>query len=114
MISPEEYARAKRLMDERKQSRTRRRATTRLLTGLVRCENCGGVMSYKADPRRPSHYRRIQCTKQSCDWCWKSIDVQVVRTQVIEALRAAASDLAAVLEQPKQTKPMTALSLIHI
>ena len=49
LISPEEYARAKRLMDERKQSRTRRRATTRLLTGLVRCGNCGGVMSYKAD-----------------------------------------------------------------
>lgn len=109
LISPEEYARAKRLMDERKQSRTRRRGTTtRLLTGLVRCGNCGGVMSYKADPRRPSHYRRIQCTKQSCDWCWKSIDVELVRNQVIEALRDAAADLAAVLEQPKLTKPTTA------
>jgi hypothetical protein len=34
--------------------------------------------------------------------------VEIVRTQAIEALRAVASDLAAVLEQPKQTKPMTA------
>ena len=34
--------------------------------------------------------------------------MELVRTQVIEALRAAASDLAAVLAQPKQTKPMTA------
>ena len=65
-------------------------------------------MSYKADPRRPNHYRRIQCTRQRCDWCWKSIDVELVRAQVIEALRGVAADLAAVLEQPKQTKPTTA------
>ena len=106
LISPEEYAHAKRLMDKRKKSRVRQPRKVRLFTGLARCGKCGSALAYKQDKKGKNTY--LRCHKATCEWYSKVVRVADARQCVIDALRGAASSLQSAVDVPKETTPQSA------
>ena len=84
LISAEEWSQATHLLARRSVSRSTKTRTLHLLTGLVRCQQCGKNLKHKM-PRYGA--RRVYCANPSCDWHGRGIAVPLVRQQLVLALR---------------------------
>ena len=67
---------------------------------MVHCDKCGRPLSYMQSGGKP----RLKCMNPACEWYGRGLAEWKVRAQVIRELREAASQVAAVLKQPKTTK----------
>lgn len=90
LVSWDEWHQARKLLDSRKAIRVRSRSTTRLFSGLIRCDNCNKRMHYIFAAQRP----RLRCSNQCCNWYGRGLAEWKIRAQVIEALRSAADQMA--------------------
>ena len=100
LISPEEWSKAHHLLSHRSGSRSRSTTTVHLLTGLVRCESCGKNLKYKT-VRRGN--KRLYCANPACGWYGRGIAVQLVRSQLLAELQAAAQRMQAEVERSTAT-----------
>ena len=96
LISPQEWAKAQRLLQQRSGSPSRSTTTVYLLTGLVRCEACGKNLAYKT-VRHGS--QRLYCKNSQCTWYSRGISVPVVRAQLVQALTEAVYRMQEVVQQ---------------
>ena len=97
VISPNEWAVAKRLLSKRTISRTRGGSRNRyLFSGSIRCADCGKNLTRAVTP-----YGRVRwkCLTPGCGFYGRSIAEQVARNRLIEALREQAPRLALEAQQ---------------
>ena len=98
IVSPEEWAAAKRQLSRRKVSRARRTAKnqTHLFSGLIQCECCEKNLW-----RVVTDYGRVRwkCASPGCGFYGKSVAETVVRSRALEALRKQAPLLAQEAQQ---------------
>ena len=91
LISPEEWQQAQVLLKHRATTRTSSTRRQHLLSGLVVCDSCGRSLWNQ----RTAYGRfRLKCHYAPCQWFGRGIAVEVVRAQLIQALRDNASRLA--------------------
>ena len=100
LFSSAEWSTAARLIEVRKRSKSSNSRTVHLLTGLVRCDCCQKNLKYKVVARGVS---RIYCANPACDWYGSGIRVPLVRSQLVNALRAAAQEMQEAIEQSTET-----------
>ena len=96
LITPEEWARAQRLLQHRSGSRSRSTSTVHLFTGLVRCQACGKNLKYKTVRRGA---KRLHCANPACSCYGRGIAVPLLRSQVVLELQAAARRMQKEVEQ---------------
>ena len=102
LISAEEWETAKRLLDRRSQSRVPVGAQqTHLFSSLIVCASCGRSLH-----RRVTAYHRVRwkCCYAPCDWFGRSIAEELVRSQLIAALRQQAPLMALEAQQANNAK----------
>ena len=91
LISPEEWQQAQVLLKHRATTRTSSTRRQHLLSGLVVCDSCGRSLWNQTT----AYGRlRLKCHYAPCQWFGRGIAVEVVRAQLIQALRDNASRLA--------------------
>ena len=91
LISLEEWQQAQRLLRHRSTTRTSSTRRQHLLSGLVVCDSCGRSLWNQTT----AYGRlRLKCHYAPCQWFGRGIAVEVVRAQLIQALRDNASRLA--------------------
>ena len=91
LISPEEWQQAQVLLKHRATTRTSSTRIQHLLSGLVVCDSCGrSLWNQKTAYGR----LRLKCHYAPCQWFGRGIAVEVVRAQLIQALRDNAGRLA--------------------
>ena len=96
LISSQEWAKVQRLLQQRSGSPSRSTTTVYLLTGLVRCEECGKNLKYKTVRRG---VKRLYCANSACSWYSRGIAVPIVRDQLIQALTAAVCQMQEAVQQ---------------
>lgn len=90
LISTDEWESAKRQLAARAVERGVPSHKVNLFTGLVRCERCNKNLHICY----PYGVPRLKCKSPHCDWYGRGLRVDVVRAAVIEALTAAAKEMA--------------------
>lgn len=107
VISPAEWAEAKRLLSRRSQSRAQSSGSrkTYLFSGLIRCESCGKNLQ-----RVVTAYGRVRwkCARPGCGFYGKSVAEPVVQAACLDALRGQAHRLA---EEAQQASGATRLEM---
>ena len=103
LFSSAEWSTASRLLEVRKRSKSSNSRTIHLLTGLVRCDCCQKNLKYKVVARGKT---RIYCAYPACDWYGRGIRVLLVRTQLVDQLRAAAQEMQEAIERSSVTKDL--------
>ena len=96
LVSEEEYATARRLIEKRSFTHTRQPRTVCLFSGLVFCEQCKRPMNYTKTNGR----RRLKCFRPGCKWYGRGLAEWKVKQQAIDALRAGADVMGQTLPQP--------------
>lgn len=86
LISWQEWQQASRLIEGRKTKGTRAPKVTRLLSGLITCDGCGGSLHYFMNAGK----QRLKCTRLTCRYLHKGLAEWKVRRQVVNELCAAA------------------------
>lgn len=102
LISPEEWEKAKRLLDRRSQSRVPVGVQrTHLFSSLIACDCCGRSLH-----RHVTQYHRVRwkCAFASCDWFGRSIAEQLVRQQAVEALQKGSHLMAQAAQRANNAK----------
>ena len=91
LISSEEWQQAQRLLKHRSTTRTSSTRRQHLLSGLVVCDSCGRSLWNQTT----AYGRlRLKCHYAPCQWFGRGIAVEVVRAQLIQALRENADRMA--------------------
>ena len=91
LISPKEWQQAQVLLKHRSTTRTSSARRQHLLSGLVVCDSCGRSLWNQTT----AYGRlRLKCHYAPCQWFGRGIAVEVVRAQLIQALRENADRLA--------------------
>lgn len=88
LVSPEEWARCQRMLDNRRRTYARSSPTTRLFTRMVKCCTCGRCLNYT----RGGTKFYLKCMFPKCLVYGRAIREELVRAQVIEALRTSAPE----------------------
>ena len=96
LFSPEEWAKAQRLLVHRAGSPTKSTATVHLLTGMVTCEQCQKHLKYKT-VRRGN--QRLYCANSACSWYSRGVSVPVVRAQLVRVLTAKVWQMQEAVQQ---------------
>ena len=91
LISPEEWQQAQRLLKHRSTTRTSSTKRQHLLSGLVVCDSCGRSLWTGVTPYGRL---RLKCHYAPCQWFGRGIAVEIVRAQLIQALRDNADRMA--------------------
>ena len=105
LISLEEWQQARRLLQHRSTTRTSSTRRQHLLSGLVVCDSCGRSLWNQTT----AYGRlRLKCHYAPCQWFGRGIAVEVVRAQLIQALRDNASRLA---QEAQQASNATGLEM---
>ena len=102
LISPEEWAQAKRLLNRRSQSRVPvGKVRTHLFSSLISCACCERSLH-----RQLTQYHRVRwkCCFAGCEWFGRSIAEELVRQQAIQALRQSAHQMAQAAQQANNAK----------
>ena len=106
LISWDEWQRARALLTSRAKVRARAPRVLRLLSGLVRCGFCNRRMHYVMTYGKP----RLKCSNLLCSHYGRGLAEWKVRDQVIEALRGAADQMAAIAAAPTPAEPSAAMT----
>ena len=96
LISWAEYQHARRLIESRRIVRTRAPRVIKAFSGLMRCAGCDHRMHYANAHGKP----RLKCTYLHCRWWGRGLAEWKVKAQVLEALRAAADQMATIAAAP--------------
>ena len=91
LISPEEWRQAQVLPKHRSTTRTSSTRRQHLLSGLVVCDSCGRSLWRSVTPYGRL---RLKCHYAPCQWFGRGIAVEIVRAQLIQALRDNADRMA--------------------
>nr|BAR36014.1 putative integrase [uncultured Mediterranean phage uvMED] len=96
LFSPEEWAKAERLLAHRSGSPSKSTTTVHLLTGLVTCEQCSKRLKHKV-VRRGN--QRLYCANSACSWYSRGVSVPVVRAQLVQVLTAKVWQMQEAVQQ---------------
>jgi DNA invertase Pin-like site-specific DNA recombinase len=107
LVSEEEYATAKRMIDRRSFAHSRQPRSVCLFSGLVVCERCDRPLNYT----KTSGKRRLKCFRPGCEWYGRGLAEWKIRAQVVEALRQGAELIKQALPQPVAAGPVSAENL---
>ena len=102
LVSADEWAQAKRLLDRRSQSRVPVGVQrTHLFSSLISCACCGRSLHRHVTKY---HRTRWKCSFARCDWFGRSIKEELVRQQAVTELRQAAPRMALEAQQANNAK----------
>ena len=90
LITPQDYADAAALMERRREKGTRAPRRKRLLSGLVRCQQCQRWLHYAMAAGK----QRLKCTNLRCQWYGRGLAEWKIREQVIAALEGCHAQMA--------------------
>lgn len=102
LITPQQYADAAALMQSRASRGTRAPRRRRLLSGLVRCQQCQRWLHYVMAAGKP----RLKCSNLHCGFYGRGLAEWKVRNQVLVVLRERHADLA----QHAASQPQAAMT----
>ena len=103
LVPLQEWQQAQRLIQQRKRNHSRGLPTTKLFSGIVRCQQCGRGLSYQYSFGKP----RLKCQHLKCAWHGRGLAEWKVRDQVVACLREAAQQMVTLVEQATATKGTT-------
>ena len=90
LITVQDYANAAALMERRREKGTRAPRRKRLLSGLVRCEQCRRWLHYAMAAGKP----RLKCTNLHCQWYGRGLAEWKIKEQVITVLEGCHAEMA--------------------
>jgi DNA invertase Pin-like site-specific DNA recombinase len=90
LITPQDYADAAALMERRREKGTRAPRRKRLLSGLVRCQQCQRWLHYAMAAGK----QRLKCTNLHCGWYGRGLAEWKIREQVIATLEGCHAQMA--------------------
>lgn len=108
LISAQEHADAAALMERRREKGLRAPRRKRLLSGLVRCQQCQRWLHYAMAAGKP----RLKCTNLHCPWYGRGLAEWKIREQAITALEGChteMAELAAAAPEPVVTQQQLTL-----
>jgi DNA invertase Pin-like site-specific DNA recombinase len=106
LVPVEEWQQAQRLFEQRRKVHSRGLPTAKLLSGILRCQQCGRGLSYQYS----SGKARLKCQHLGCQWYGRGLAEWKVRNQLIAVLREAVPQMVALVELATRTTdiPQTA------
>lgn len=105
LINPEEWAAIVKLWAFRQGRGGNGGHAIHLLTGMIRCSNCGKNLHWHTRKGGPHRYA---CKWPRCGWFGRGLREDVVKRSVIEALTRKASSMAKLARQAVTTRPAMA------
>ena len=103
LITPQQYANAAALMEGRRERGVRASRRRRLLSGLVRCQQCQRWLHYVMAAGKP----RLKCSNILCNWYGRGLAEWKIKQQAIAALEHCHADMgkaAATVPEQKLTQ----------